>query len=341
MPRIGTYFESRLGRNDGNPLYVTAALKRLQYYGCILAGRPDDSHLNWFPAKSDLKTRIMDKAAESAAKELWEKHKETIEVDHFYPTGEITPFGTYDLNIWTDWGEDGLTGILPYKPIDCPKPMIYWASDTHIKAATHDSYDYRLSMAKKADYVFVAQKDAVERMKKDGVQNPIWLPHAVEPLAYPKIELAAKKYDVCFVGHINTKNREDALDRLFREFPNFYYGQQLFENAAQKFCESKIVFNIAMTDDINMRNFEALGTGSFLMTNWIPTIDEIFEDGKHLVLYRSEEEMIDKAKYYLAHDEEREKIAQAGYEHVMENHTILHRVLKMLEVVRESRLVLA
>lgn len=335
MLRIATWYESRLGRNDGNPLYVTSALKHLQYYGDILRGRtPNDALLPWFTTKN------LDPQAEVIAKELYEKYGETIEVDHFYPTGDVKPFGTYDLSIWTDWGEDGLKGFLPYVPMDCPRPMLYWASDTHIQnGVPGDSYPYRLEMAKRADYPFVAQKRAVEQMKADGVINPIWLPHAVEPLAYPRVDVATKRYDVCFVGHINTENRENALDRLFREFPNFYYGQRLFEAAAQKFCESKIVFNIAMTDDVNMRCFEAMGTGSFLLTNRIPTIEDLFEDGKHLVLYDSEDDMVEKARYYLAHDEERERIAEAGYQEVMAKHTILHRVERMLEAVLDKKLV--
>lgn len=332
MLRIANYYESRLGRNDGNPLYVTACLKRMQYYGGLLRGLPEDKPLlNWFVDKN------LDPNAEKSAKTLFESHKEAVEIDHVYPTGDISPFGTYDLNIHVDWGEDGLQGLLPYKPFETPKPFAYWASDTHIKTQTHDSYDYRLSVAKKADYVFVAQKQAVERMKKDGIANPIWLPHSVEPLAYPKLNLLSKKYDVCFVGHVNTQNRVEALDRLFKEFPNFYYGQALFEQAARKLAESKIVFNISMTDDINMRTFETMATGSFLLTNWIPTIEELFEDGKHLVLYRSLDEMVDKAKYYLAHDEERERIAQAGYEEVMAKHTIQHRVTRILEEHLNSR----
>jgi len=332
MLRIANYYESRLGRNDGNPLYVQSCLKRMQFYGDIVLGKPANQDMaGWFPTKD------LDPRAEKAARDLFEKHGETIEVDHMYPTGDVKVFGKYDLNIHVDWGEDGLKGVLPYEPIETPHPMAYWASDTHILSGNVDSYDYRLSVAKKADFAFCAQKQAVERMKKDGIPNSIWLPHAVEPLAYPKFDLATKKYDVCFVGHVNNRVREDALDRLFSEFPNFYYGQALFEDAARKFAESKIVFNIAMTDDINMRNFEAMATGSFLLTNWIPTIEELFEDGKHLVLYRTLDEMVDKAKYYLAHDEERERIAQAGYEEVMARHTIQHRVSAILDEFMKSR----
>lgn len=329
MLRIANFYESRLGRNDGNPLYVTACLKRMQHYGNVLSGRGVDESLgSWFT------TGELDPRAEAAAKALWDSDKESIECDHFYPTGDLKPYGQYDLNIHVDWGEDGLTGVLPYQPIQTPKPMAYWASDTHINDL---SYGYRLETAKKADYVFCAQKRAVNEFKENGIANPIWLPHAVEPLAYPKFDLATKRYDVCFVGHVNSRNRVDALDRLFAEFPNFYYGQQLFEAAARKYAESKVCFNISMTDDINMRTFEVMASGSFLLTNWIPTIEELFVDGKHLVLYKTFDEMVDKIKYYLRHDDERERIAQAGYEEVMARHTIQHRVNRILEEHLQTR----
>lgn len=326
MFRIANYYENRLGRNDGNPLYVQACLKRMQYYVGIHAGQGANADLGGFFADGK-----GDPSAEAAARALWEKEKMILEVDHLIPSGDLKPFGSHDLHIHVDWGEDGLTGILPYVPLDTPHPMAYWASDTHL------GYGYRLSTAKKADFVFCAQKQAIEDMKRDGIANPIWLPHAVEPQAYPKFDLLSKRYDICFVGHVSSTNREDALDRMFQEFPNFYYGQQLFEAAARKYAESKIVFNIAMKEDVNMRCFETLATGSFLLTDWVPSIDDLFEDGKHLVLYRSLDEAVDKAKYYLAHDEEREKIAQAGYEHVIKNHTIQHRVNLILDTYLKSR----
>lgn len=326
MVRIANYYESRLGRNDGNPLYVQACLKRMQYFGNTLRGLPpDQSLMGWFTGKE------LDLHAEKAAKALLEASGETVDVDHVYPVGDISPFGTYDLNIHVDWGEDGLVSVLPYKPFDLPHPVAYWASDTHL------GYEYRLSTAKKADFVFCAQKRAVEEMKRDGVKNPIWLPHAVEPLAYPRIDLLRKKYDVSFVGHVNSENRIDALDRLFHEFPDFYYGQRLFEDAARKYAESKVCMNISMLDDLNMRTFEVMATGSFLLTNWIPTIEEVFEDGKHLVLYRSLDEMVEKAKYYIAHDEERERIARAGYEEVIEKHKVQDRVNVILNEYVKAR----
>jgi len=291
MMRIAVYYESRLGRNDGNPLFTWRALKRRQ-------------------------------------------EKELLEVDHLAPTGDLNPYGQYDAHVVVDWGEDGLTGLLPYTPKYPPgHPLVYWASDTHL------GYDYRLKSAKEADIVFCAQKKAVEQMKNDGVSNPMWLPHAFEPEAYPKFNLASKRYDICFVGHVNSGNRIDALDRMFREFPNFFYGQRLFEEAARKYAESKIVFNIAMKDDLNMRVFEALGSGSFLLTDDVSSLSDLFRDGVHLATYKTLDEAVDKAKYYLENDEERQKIAEQGYNEVIKHHTIDHRVDKILEEINKLSLV--
>ncbi len=339
MLRLANYFESRLGRADGNPTYLQACLKRMQYHLDIASGKaPNNDLLPWF-GTADGKSYQKDPRAEASAKAFFEKYGDQFEIDHIYPTGDLSMFGTYDLNIHVDWGEDGLTGVLPYTPLETPHPSAYWCSDSHINnGLPGDSYPYRLSVAKKSDIVFCAQKRAVEEMKQDGVSNPIWLPHAVEPLAYPKQEKFTKNFDVCFIGHVNSRNREDAIDKLFSSFPNFDYGQALFEKAAERYGNSKICFNIAMTDDVNMRNFEVMATGSFLMTSYLPDFEDLgLVDGKHLVLYKNMDECIEKTKYYLAHDDEREKIAQAGYEEVMAKHTIQHRVDVILNEFMKSK----
>ncbi len=261
------------------------------------------------------------------------KNQMDYEVMHLLPEGDISMFGQFDYSFWVDWGEDGL----PWPEWDIPKSggkTIYVASDTHLDNG------YRLNKAKKFDYAFFNQKDAAEEF------GTIWLPHAFEPTAYPKIDII-QKYDVGFVGHVqetpnyNSITRVEALDRLFKEFPTFYYGSRhpgfpeknLFEDAAMKFSLSKIAFNISIKDDVNMRVFETLGTGSFLLTNWIPTLGDLFEDGKHLVTYKTLDEMVEKARYYLKHDNEREKIAKAGYKEVIKKHTYKHRIEQIMATV--------
>lgn len=285
--RICTFYEARLGRNDGPPLYWTNALR-------------------------DLGHEVVHLSSEFAPKE--------------------EEYGKFDYYLWIDWGEDSLTNILPYKPIfmNDLHPSIYVTSDAHL------GYDYRIKKAKEFDYVFCNQFRAVNEFIQDGI-SARWLPHAVEPKAYPNAPVAIKKYDLGFVGFVTFRKRAVALNAIFREFPNFWFGQRLFEECAEAYRKAKIVFNEAASDDINMRCFEAMATGSFLLTEWVPTLYRCFTDGVHLVTYDTIEDAIEKARYYLAHDEERERIAKAGMEHVLAHHTYQHRVKEALWQIENGR----
>lgn len=281
-------------------------MKIATYYDPSVSGRNDGPPLYWTTAMKDMKHDVV----HLSGKQL--------------PNGE---WGKFDLHMWVDWGEDALAGVLPYKPVSLESvhTSVYVTSDTHL------GYDYRLKKAREFDYVFCNQIRAVEEFERDGVKAR-WLPHAVEPRAYPNEPVTIKKYDIGFVGFVTFKKRAEMLDRLFKAFPNFWYGHKLFEECADIYRKSRIVFNTAAVDDINMRCFEATATGAFLLTEWVPTLKECFEDGKHLITFRTIEDAIAKAHYYLAHEDEREEIAKAGMEHTLAHHTYQHRVSEMLKI---------
>lgn len=68
----------------------------------------------------------------------------------------------------------------------------------------------------------------------------------------------------------------------------------------------------------NCRTFEILGNSNFELCD-IQNTDSIhFEDGKHIVFYRNTQEVLEKIKYYLQHDTEREQIAAQGGKYVRE-----------------------
>ena len=298
--KAGTIFDPNCGRNDGAPLYMLESMKR----------------------------------------------NKDVSVDLYRPVGDINLWPKYDFYLWVDFADDALG----FQDFPMPENTFFWSSDYHISP---ESYAHRLKRAKQARWIGCYQKRNVEEFIKDGIPEDriFWLPPAFEPSCYrpglfkPEVKDMGlpigehgwidcdvmKRYDICFIGHINNPKRADALDYVFKQIPNFFYGTKIFEKCAMIYNQSKIVFNIAHLDDVNMRVPEVLGTRSFLLTEDIPTLHELYQDGVHLVTYKSLEDAVEKAKYYIEHDEEREKIASAGYELAKSRDTYDHRLETILK----------
>ncbi len=88
------------------------------------------------------------------------------------------------------------------------------------------------------------------------------------------------------------------------------------------FRRSRINLNISLrciTSGVSLRVMDVLAAGGFLLTTYTSEIDEYFEDGVDLAIARTPEEMYAKAKYYLEHEEERERIAINGQKKVFDN----------------------
>ena len=91
--------------------------------------------------------------------------------------------------------------------------------------------------------------------------------------------------------------------------------------------QTKIVLNITRTDffgaetGINLRVFEALAAGCFLLTDHCDEIANLFEVGKEIDTYRSAEELTSKVAYYLKNEDKRQEIAQNGHAAFLSRHT--------------------
>ena len=87
------------------------------------------------------------------------------------------------------------------------------------------------------------------------------------------------------------------------------------------FRKSKINLNITLrciTSGVSLRVLDVLAAGGFLLTSYTPEIAEYFTDGTDLAIARTPEEMIEKAAYYLEHEDERKEIAINGQRKVFE-----------------------
>jgi spore maturation protein CgeB len=98
---------------------------------------------------------------------------------------------------------------------------------------------------------------------------------------------------------------------------------------------TKVVLNITNWDParyvaLNQRVFDVPATGAFLLTDYSPELEEHFRIGEEIACFSSAQELEEKARYYLAHDAEREALARRGYAKALTLPTVADRMRTVL-----------
>lgn len=157
---------------------------------------------------------------------------------------------------------------------------------------------------------------------------------------------------ICFARAITQKDRTIALNALGEKFHTCIYtyeqtsdltpsvevrsGVDYMEQMPKVFNCSKINLNITLRSilsGIPLRAFDVLGSGGFLMTNHQKDMDLFFKEDIDYVSFSSIKELVEKAEYYLAHEDERMRIQINGYQKVNTYHTYQDRIEKMFKIM--------
>jgi spore maturation protein CgeB len=72
---------------------------------------------------------------------------------------------------------------------------------------------------------------------------------------------------------------------------------------------------------VRLRDFEVPMSGGFYMVEYMEELEEFFHIGKEIVCYTGADDLVEKIRYYLAHDDERERIRRAGFDRCRRDHT--------------------
>ncbi len=237
-----------------------------------------------------------------------------------------------DLFVWSD----SATGFLPVglEQLGCPAACL--VGDTHI-----GQMDWRIDYARLFTHTFVMfNRQHIPHFQRAGIPNVTWLPGACDPVFHSG-ERAGKRFDVGFVGQTHRTwhpDRVRLLQRLMDAGVDVSVESKILEEMGRFNGQCRVVFNRSLNGDLNMRVFEALCSGSLLLTDRLGPesgLDGLFEDRKHLVLY-DEHNLEELVSHYLKHEAERESIAAAGRQAVLNGHTYDHRVAQILETVASS-----
>lgn len=112
------------------------------------------------------------------------------------------------------------------------------------------------------------------------------------------------------------------------------------EELHQLISRSKIILNIniapwhAIETGSNLRVFEALSAGAFLLTDYSEELEQMFAIGKEIETYKTIEELHDKIGFYLTHDQEREEIAARGHKKFLDQFTWEQRAACLIDTIK-------
>jgi glycosyltransferase involved in cell wall biosynthesis len=211
------------------------------------------------------------------------------------------------------------------------------------------------------DLYACTKRAIMDDVKRAGCPNVVYVPFGYMPsLHFPeKPKIAEEKIrfssDVVFIGGCD-KDRAVIFEALihalpdvqlalyggywnrFPQFRPYYRGFALGRDFRLALGGAKIALNLvrkANRDGHVMRTFEIPACGAFMLAERTEEHLEFFEEDKEAVYFSSIDELVDKLRYYLHHDNKRVQIAERGYKRVTLNkHTYKDRLQQILNLLQ-------
>ena len=211
------------------------------------------------------------------------------------------------------------------------------------------------------DYVFSVRRSSLKNLKNIGCPKVSYLPFGYDPECfYPETLTSEEKKrlgaDVIFAGGADRDRVPyiaaliktgfqvglygDYWDR-FKETRGHIRGYANPEMLRKAIHAAKVALCLvrrANRDGNSMRTFEIPAVGACMLTEDTAEHREIFgEEGKAVVYFRPAEEMVEKLRWLLSHEEERRRLAESAHRLITQGkHTYKDRLITMLNTVRDK-----
>jgi spore maturation protein CgeB len=234
--------------------------------------------------------------------------------------------------------------------------------------------DWMLPFAKANDFVVTNTEDTGIFFAKNGVKNVKWIPQGFDPeffgitgkeagtkgapyaeaamigsMGYPFYKKRCQLVTLLRRNSVDIKWWGSRLARQIKNIPYFWggvhrawAGKEVFMKDFADVIRNVKIF-IGQDADIPIsglylsnRIFAVMGCGGFYLGNRTPGIEAVFEIGKEVEAYESDKELLEKVKYYLTHDEARERIALAGQQKVLSQYSYKQQMRKIFDWIEET-----
>lgn len=202
------------------------------------------------------------------------------------------------------------------------------------------------------DPAYSPDMDMNQKMRYAGMVNADWLPMAVYDFEFDTTQTEetimthTRDVDIVYVGHcfpqklplLTTIKRAFGprfrMHGFYRLKHNLYlnvmhrYGGWVkpvsFPERVRLYQRAKIGFNVHWNNYGlgNQRLYQLPANGVMQICDCPDYLNQVFQVGEEIISFNNPDDLIDKIKYYLNHEDERRAIALAGYRRAMRDYRI-------------------
>ena len=229
--------------------------------------------------------------------------------------------------------EGGSFQLFPYNIDKCLVTTVWYGIDTHT------NYNKHKEISKFFDFTFVAQKEYALKLSDDLKKDIFWL-----PLAYDQTSVSSSSgldisetYDIAYVGSMDAAVhpvRMKLLEEIQKLKFNAFIGSTDSNRMYKIYKNSLIVFNFSINNDLNMRVFEAIGSGALLFTNHMKNngLEDLFIEGEDYYVY-SESNIVQELNSLKKQPDKISKFRDSRVNKILNEHKYKNRVEYLFEVI--------
>jgi spore maturation protein CgeB len=212
--------------------------------------------------------------------------------------------------------------------------------------------EYSRRWAQHFDLYASADIDGVRKFADAGLPHAYFFPFGCDPRVYRPLGLP-KVYDVSFVGSFHPRRQweirqlEKAGLKVHTAGFGWPNGPASHEEMIRIFNQSRINLNLSNSrtldaryvisslrafkdairsvktvEQLKARHFELNGCRAFQLSQYTEGLERVYRIGEEIAIFTSPDDLVDKVRYFLAHGDRAEAIAEAGYRRTLADHTI-------------------
>ncbi len=269
-----------------------------------------------------------------------------------------------DAILWLSVPPNHLRGVAATVRREFRLPVLFYDGDVPASLPDNHGFATGFRIYDGADLtefnaVLCNSEGGVKDLRALGAKAIYVLHYAADPQVYQPI-CCPQDIDVFFYGH-TSEYREEWLRAMIaipsdaiREARFAVRGHHLgrlgraealpyrsFSRLREYIARSRLNLVITRAAHANvygsssMRPFELAMMGACMICNPYLGIEQWFEPGKELVLVHSAEEAIDRYRFLLAHETERQVIGRAARKRALAEHTFRHRAERLVRIIKE------